>query len=84
MIIFCDNKSIIAIAKNPMQHGKAKHILVKYHAIKEAKMSGEVKLVHCSLKVQLAEISTKELPKNRFETLKVMLSVFNKSTQEEY
>ncbi|GJX10622.1 retrovirus-related pol polyprotein from transposon RE1 [Tanacetum coccineum] len=32
-VIFCDNKSVIAIAENPMQHGRTKHINVKYHAI---------------------------------------------------
>ncbi|GJU51848.1 retrovirus-related pol polyprotein from transposon RE1 [Tanacetum coccineum] len=34
--IFCDNKSAIAIAENPVQHGRTKHINVKYHAIREA------------------------------------------------
>ena len=32
--IKCDNKSAIAIAENPVQHGKTKHILVKFHAIR--------------------------------------------------
>lgn len=61
-IIFCDNKSTIAIAKNPIHHGKTKHIIVKYHVIREAKKEGEVKLVHYSSKKQLADILTKLLP----------------------
>ncbi|EOY18307.1 Uncharacterized protein TCM_042900 [Theobroma cacao] len=34
-LIHVDNKSAIAIAKNPGQHGRAKHIRVKHHAIRE-------------------------------------------------
>lgn len=32
--IYCDNRSCIAIAKNPVMHGRTKHIDVKYHFIK--------------------------------------------------
>ena len=82
-IIYCDNKSAIAITENPIQHGRTKHISVKYHAIKEAERNEEVKLVHCSSEVQLADILTKSLPKNRFETLREELSVSRKSAKEE-
>lgn len=34
--LYCDNKSAIAIAHNPVQHDKTKHIDVKYHSIMEA------------------------------------------------
>ena len=82
-VIFCDNKSAICIAENPIQHGRTKHISVKYHAIREAERNGEVKLVHCSSDDQLADILTKVLPKNRFETLRERLNVFSKSAKEE-
>ncbi|KAF2324247.1 hypothetical protein GH714_011113 [Hevea brasiliensis] len=45
--LWCDNKSAIAIANNPVQHGRTKHILVKFHAIREAERNHEMKLVHC-------------------------------------
>ena len=32
-VIWVDNKSAIAIAKNHVQHGRTKHINVKFHAI---------------------------------------------------
>ncbi|GKF38824.1 retrovirus-related pol polyprotein from transposon TNT 1-94, partial [Tanacetum coccineum] len=35
-VIFCGNKSAIATSENPVQHGRTKHINVKYHAIREA------------------------------------------------
>ena len=64
-VIFCDNKSAISIAKNPVQHVRMKHINVKFHAIREAEKNGEVQLVHCRSEEQLADILTKALPKDK-------------------
>ncbi|GKC41870.1 retrovirus-related pol polyprotein from transposon TNT 1-94 [Tanacetum coccineum] len=33
--IYCDSKSAIAISCNPVQHSRIKHIVVRYHFIKE-------------------------------------------------
>ncbi|CAM8889977.1 unnamed protein product [Rhodiola kirilowii] len=33
--IFCDNTSAISIAKNPVQHGKSKHIEIKHHFLRD-------------------------------------------------
>lgn len=38
-ILGVDNKSVVAIAKNLVQHGRTKHIKVNYQAIKEAERS---------------------------------------------
>ncbi|GJZ11038.1 retrotransposon ORF1 [Tanacetum coccineum] len=46
--IFCDNKSAIAIAENPVQHGRTKLINVKYHAIREAEKNRESRLLEKS------------------------------------
>ena len=54
--IWVDNKSAISMAKNPVQHGRTKHINVKFHAIREAERMKEVKLMHCSSENQLADI----------------------------
>ncbi|KAJ4710707.1 Retrovirus-related Pol polyprotein from transposon TNT 1-94 [Melia azedarach] len=45
--IFCDSKLTIAIAKNPVQHGKTKHMKVKFHFLKEAERDQEVCLIYC-------------------------------------
>ncbi|XP_024177774.1 uncharacterized protein LOC112183641 [Rosa chinensis] len=34
--LYCDNKSAIAIGKNPVNHERKKHIATKYHFIREA------------------------------------------------
>ncbi|XP_044505656.1 ATP-dependent zinc metalloprotease FTSH 11, chloroplastic/mitochondrial-like, partial [Mangifera indica] len=35
VVLFVDNKTVIAIVKNPVHHGRTKHINVKFHAIQE-------------------------------------------------
>ncbi|KAK4402464.1 Retrovirus-related Pol polyprotein from transposon TNT 1-94 [Sesamum angolense] len=60
--IYCDNKSAIAITKNPVQHSRTKHIDIKYHSLREATTRGEIELKYCSTEEQLADIFTKALP----------------------
>ncbi|KAL0424004.1 UNVERIFIED_CONTAM: Retrovirus-related Pol polyprotein from transposon TNT 1-94 [Sesamum radiatum] len=52
--IYCDNKSAIAITKNPVQHSRTKHIDIKYHSLREATTRGEIELKYCSTEEQLA------------------------------
>lgn len=78
-VILVDNKSVIAIAKNLVQHGRTKHIMVKFHAIREAEKKGEVNLVHCSSENHIADIMTKPLSKVKFERFRSMLGVFKKN-----
>ncbi|KAL0392228.1 UNVERIFIED_CONTAM: Retrovirus-related Pol polyprotein from transposon RE2 [Sesamum radiatum] len=54
--IYCDNKSAIAITKNPVQHSRTKHIDIKYHSLREATTRGEIELKYCSTEEQLADI----------------------------
>ena len=35
MIVYEDNQSAIAMAKDPQFHGRSKHIDIKYHFIRE-------------------------------------------------
>ena len=53
-IIFCDNSSTITHSKNPVIH-------VRFHFLWELTNQGEVELVHCGTKDQLAYIMTKAL-----------------------
>ena len=43
--LLCDNKYAIAIAKNYVFHSRTRHIVVKYHFIKEAILDGVVQLM---------------------------------------
>lgn len=82
-VIFCDNQSAVAMAKNPILHGKTKHIKIKFHAVREVESNAEVKLIHCRGEDQLADIMTKGLPKTKFESLRLRLGVSSKLIKEE-
>lgn len=45
--IFCDNKSAIAMTKNPVYHSRTKHIAIKHHFIREAVEDDEIQLKYC-------------------------------------
>ena len=42
-----DNQSAIDMAKNPQFHGRAKHIDIRHHFIREKVNGREIQLVHC-------------------------------------
>ncbi|GJY06267.1 hypothetical protein Tco_0373321 [Tanacetum coccineum] len=67
--LYCDNKSVIALCCNNVQHSRAKHIDVCYHFIKEQVENGIVELYFVRTEYQLADIFTKPLPRERFNFL---------------
>ncbi|XP_022150313.1 uncharacterized protein LOC111018511 [Momordica charantia] len=81
--LFCDNKSAIAIALNPVQHGRTKHIKVKFHLLRKAENVGEIKLIFCSSEEQLADILKKALPHRQFVFLHQKLGVTKKNLKQE-
>lgn len=82
-VIYCDNKSAIAIAKNPVHHNRTKHIAIKYHFIREAGETKEIRLEYCQTEDQIADIFTKALPRPKFEQLRSMLGVTENCIKEE-
>ncbi|GJU13142.1 hypothetical protein Tco_1135538 [Tanacetum coccineum] len=67
--MYCDNKSVIALCCNNVQHSRAKHIDVRYHFIKEQVENGIVELYFFRTEYQLADIFTKPLLRERFNFL---------------
>ncbi|GKA66765.1 ribonuclease H-like domain, reverse transcriptase, RNA-dependent DNA polymerase [Tanacetum coccineum] len=65
-----DNKSAIALMKNPVFHGRSKHIDTKYHFIRECVKRGDIQVKFVSGEYQKAYILTKALPKIRFLTMR--------------
>ena len=81
--IFCDNKSTIAMVKNPVFHGRTKHIAIKYHFLREVSAKREIELHYCKTEEQVADIFTKALPRPKYEFLRNMLGVTSKYIKEE-
>ena len=72
--IYCDNISSIALSKNPMFHGRSKHIEIRYHFIRELVENGDIKMEFCKSE-QLADIFTKPLGIGTFVHLRESLGV---------
>ncbi|GJW84635.1 hypothetical protein Tco_0157780 [Tanacetum coccineum] len=69
ILMYCDNKSAIALCCNNVQHSRSKHIDIRYHFIKEQVENGVVELYFVRTKYQLADIFTKPLCLERIEFL---------------
>ena len=78
--IFCDNTSAISISKNPVMHSKTKHILIKYHFLREQVLEQKIKLEYVPSKEQVSDILTKPLPKKTYQYLRQKLGVIDASS----
>lgn len=76
-MIICDNNSTIQLSKNPMFHGKSKHIDVKFHFLRDLVNNRVINLSHCAFENQTADIMTKSLKLEQFEKLHGMHGVTN-------
>ena len=64
--IQADNKSAIALAENPIYHGRTKHIEIRYHFIREKVTEGKIKLEFVPTKDKAADGLTKPLAGEAF------------------
>ncbi|PKU60592.1 Retrovirus-related Pol polyprotein from transposon TNT 1-94 [Dendrobium catenatum] len=69
-IIYCDNTSAIALARNPIFHARTKHIELDYHFLRQHIDSGAIIITHICSADQLADIFTKPLAITRFQLLR--------------
>ena len=63
------------MTKNPQYHGRAKHISIKYHFVRERVENGVVILKYCPSENMLADMFTKGLNRDRFCKLREMIGV---------
>jgi len=59
--LLVDSKSVIDLAKNLMSHERSKHIVTKYHFFQDQVSKGSIKLKHCRIELQLADVMTQAL-----------------------
>ena len=78
--IFEDNQSPIAMTKNPQFHGRAKHIAIKYHFIREQVSNGMIELKYCPTNQMLADMFTKALSREQFSKLRSQAGIMERPT----
>jgi hypothetical protein len=76
-LIYCDNSSSIKLSKNPIMHGRCKHIDVRFHFLRDLTKDGIIELVYCKSQEQIADIMTKPLKLDTFCNLKEELGMID-------
>ncbi|XP_066395693.1 secreted RxLR effector protein 161-like [Miscanthus floridulus] len=64
--LLVDNKSAIALMKNPVHHDRSKHIDIKFHFIRECCDNKLIDVEFVNTELQLSDILTKALGRVRF------------------
>ncbi len=67
ILIYEDNQGTIALANNPVNLQRAKHIDIRYHFIRDEVNKGSVELKYCSTQDMVADIFTKPAVKATLE-----------------
>ncbi|GKU93862.1 hypothetical protein SLEP1_g7421 [Rubroshorea leprosula] len=75
MLIFCDNNSTIKLSKNPILHGRCKHMDVEFHFLRDLTNEGVIDLIYCRTKDQIANIFAKPLKLSAFRRQRELLTV---------
>ncbi|KAJ9560577.1 hypothetical protein OSB04_005737 [Centaurea solstitialis] len=65
--IFCDNSGAVAQAKEPREHHKSRHVLRKYHLIREIIGRGDVRICKIPMEDNVADPLTKPLARVKHE-----------------
>ena len=73
--IMCDNTSAINISKNPVQHARTKHIEIRHHFLRDYVEKKVVSMNFIGTNEQIADIFTKALNREPFETLRLKLGL---------
>ncbi|GAU27929.1 hypothetical protein TSUD_160240 [Trifolium subterraneum] len=74
-LIHCDNSSSIKLSKNPILHGRCKHIDVRFHFLRDLTKDGVIEMIHCKSEEQLADMMTKPLKIDTFCRLRDSIGV---------
>jgi hypothetical protein len=74
-VVYCDNISAIRLSKNPVMHGRSKHIDIRFHFLRDLVKDGVIELTQCSTHEQVADIMTKPLKIEVFSKIRESMGV---------
>ncbi|GAA0153679.1 transmembrane signal receptor [Lithospermum erythrorhizon] len=77
MQVYYDSLSALHLARNPVFHERSKHIEIDCHFLRDALLDGTISASHVSTSSQLADIITKPLVANLFESFLSKLGIHN-------
>lgn len=69
VVVYEDNQSAIAIAKNEGYQSRAKHIDIRYHFVRDQVKAKVIQLEYIETKSQLADFLTKAISTSKFKFL---------------
>jgi hypothetical protein len=71
--LMCDSSSAICLAQNPVFHGRAKHIKLRYHFFRDHIEKGDIVMKYIDTERQITDIFTKPLDATHFASLRRIL-----------
>jgi hypothetical protein len=71
----CDSSSAICLVQNSIFYGRAKHIKVRQHFLRDHVAKGDIEMKYIDTERQLANIFTKPLVVTHFASLRRKLDV---------
>jgi hypothetical protein len=82
-VLKVDNKSSIALIRNPVLTGQSRHIEVKYHLVRESAAEGLISVEFVSTNDQLGDILTKPLGRMKFQEIRDRIGIVDVSKQHD-
>ncbi|GKA77829.1 hypothetical protein Tco_0784366 [Tanacetum coccineum] len=73
--IMCENKGVIDLSKNPVQHSRTKHIEIRHHFLHDNVQKGHISIEKVSSVDNIADILTKTLKSESFNYLCLVLGM---------
>ena len=73
--VYEDNQGCTALARNPKDHPRTKHIEVKYHFIRDMIARKRMDVIYCPTGEMVADTLTKGLAKPKFEKFRQLMGV---------
>ena len=75
MRVYEDNQAAINMTKNPNYYGRAKHVDIKHHFVRDHVNKKSVSIVYCSTNDMVADFLTVGLHKGQFVKLHELAGV---------